>query len=167
MITGFRVNIPIKTFCGGIRVKNRLITGSGAIISGLFISIGPKIIFKLCGVKPDGSWMKCHWTGEAELGVGLLIVALGVLLLLFSSKQTRLGLSIAVALGGILVLLFPAVLIGGCPMNDMACQSVTFPALTVIGILTVIGFTLNSLFLLFSAGDPHVIEMKEMVDGQR
>lgn len=132
-------------------MKNRLITGIGAIISGLLISIGPKTIFKLCEAKPDGSWMKCHWTGEAELGVGLFIVALGVLLLIFSSKQTRLGFSVAVALAGILVILFPTVLIGGCTMKNMACQSVTFPALTAIGIFTVIGFTFNSLFLLLSA----------------
>ena len=132
-------------------MKNRLITGIGAIISGLLISIGPKTIFKLCEAEPDGSWPKCHWTGQAELGVGLLIVALGVLLLIFSSKRTRLGLSIAVALGGILVLLFPTVLIGGCAMKNMACQRVTFPALIVMGIITVIGFTFNSLFLLLSA----------------
>ena len=132
-------------------MKNRLITGIGAIISGLLIFIGPRTIFKLCEAKPDGSWMKCHWTGEAELGVGLLIVALGVLLLIFSSKRTRLGLSVAVAFAGIPVLLFPTVLIGGCMMKTMACQSVTFPALIVIGIITVIGFTFNSLFLLLSA----------------
>jgi hypothetical protein len=132
-------------------MKNRLITGISAIISGLLISIGPKTFFKFCDVKPDGSWMKCHWTGEAEFGIGLFIVVLGVLLLVFSSKQTRLGISFAVALGGILALLFPTVLIGGCAMQNMACKIVAIPVLVVISIFTAIGFTFNSLFLLISA----------------
>ncbi len=131
-------------------MKNRLFSGIGAVLSGLLISIGPQSIFKPCEAKSDGSWMLCHWTAQAEIGVGLLIVVLGVLLLTFPSQQTRLGLSIAVALAGILAILFPAVLIGGCAMKTMLCQSVTFPALQVIGVLTVAGFTVNSVFLLLA-----------------
>ncbi len=134
-------------------MKNRFITGIGAIISGLLISMGPKLIFKLCEADPDGSWAKCHWTGQAELGIGLFIIVLGLFLLIFSSKQTRLGLCIAIALAGILALLFPTVLIGGCAMKDMACQRVSFPALIIIGLITVIGFTYNTLFLLLSASN--------------
>lgn len=133
-------------------MKNRLISGIGAIISGLLVSLGPKTIFRLCEAKPDGSWMKCHWTGEAEFGIGLLIFVLGVLILTFASKQTRLGLSIAVALEGMLVLAFPAVLIGGCAMENMDCRRITFPAIIVIGTLIVISFTFNSLYLISSAG---------------
>jgi hypothetical protein len=47
----------------------------------------------------------------------------------------------------------------------MACQSVTFPALTIIGILTIIGFTFNALFLLLSIHNLQVTEKKETVDG--
>lgn len=131
-------------------MKNRLITGAGAIIAGLLISIGPKTIFKLCEAKPDSDLMKCYFTGQVELGIGLFIVTLGIFMLIFSSEQIRLGLSIAVVLAGVLVILFPGVLIGGCSMESMNCRRVTFPALTVIGIITVAGFTLNSLFLLLS-----------------
>lgn len=131
-------------------MKNRILSGIGAVLSGLLISVGPQTVFKLCEAKADGSWMKCHWTGQAELGIGLLIAVLGVLLLFFSSRQARLGLSIAVTLAGILALLIPTVLIGGCMMKTMACQSVTFPALEVIGILTVVGFAFNSAFLFLS-----------------
>lgn len=132
-------------------MKNRLITGIGAILFGLLISIGPKTIFKVCAAKPDGTWMKCHWTVQADLGVGLLIAALGVLLLIFSSESTRLGLSIAIALAGILVLLFPTALIGGCSVATMNCQRITFPALELLGSLTVFGFTFNSIFLFLAA----------------
>lgn len=129
-------------------MKNRLISGIGAILAGLLVAVGPQTIFRLCGPKPDGTWMKCHWTGQAELGVGLFIAALGVLLLVFSNEKVRLGLSLAAVLAGVLVLLLPTALIGGCSMSTMNCQRLTFPALEILGSLTVAGFTFNSVFLL-------------------
>lgn len=95
----------------------------------------------------DGRWMKCHWTGQAEIGVGILVILLGGALIFFPDNKVRLGLSIAVLLSGILALLLPHVLIGGCAMETMNCRAVTFPALTVISILTIAGFAANTVYL--------------------
>ena len=132
-------------------MKNRIVSGAGAIAAGLLISIGPQTVFKLDPQMEDGGWMTCHWTGQAELGLGLLIAALGFLLLLVHSRETRLGLSLSAALAGILVVLYPTVLIGGCSMEDMRCRLITFPALIVIGGLTIAGFAFNSVYLFLSA----------------
>jgi hypothetical protein len=131
-------------------MKNRAITGFGAVAAGLLIALGPQYIFKLCPPAEDGHFMTCHWTGCAEIGVGLLIAAFGAGLLLFSSPGTRFGLSLAIALTGILAVLLPSVLIGGCMMETMACRRVVFPTLTVIGALTIIGFAINAFYLLGS-----------------
>jgi hypothetical protein len=128
-------------------VKNRVISGAGAAIAGLLISLGPQYLFKLCSPMADGRWMKCHWTGQAEIGVGILVILLGGALIFFPDNKVRLGLSIAVLLSGILALLLPHVLIGGCAMETMNCRAVTFPALTVISILTIAGFAANTVYL--------------------
>lgn len=128
-------------------MKNRAISGVGAIAAGLLIALGPQFLFKLCAPMANGRWMKCHWTGQAEIGVGLLIAVLGLGLLLFASRETRLGLSLSIFFAGILALAFPHVLIGGCEMARMPCRAVTFPSLTVIDVLTIVGFAVNSFYL--------------------
>ncbi len=134
-------------------MKNRIVSGIGAILSGLLISLGPQFIFKACEPTAEGKWMACHWTVQAELGIGLLIAVLGVLLLVFQSQKIRFGLSVAIVLAGVLAVLFPTVLIGGCAMKTMTCRSVTFPALEAIGVLTIAGFAVNSIYLLRAEGN--------------
>jgi hypothetical protein len=92
--------------------------------------------------------MQCHWTGQAEIGAGIFVALLGGALFAFVSTKVRLGLSIALCLFGIVVLLFPGVLIGGCMMETMACRKVAFPALYLCGILTCATGAMNSLYLV-------------------
>jgi hypothetical protein len=127
-------------------MKNRIISGGAAIVSGLLIALGPQFLFKVCPVMGD-MFMKCHWTAQAEIGIGGLIAALGIALVVFANPRIRLGLTIGVVLSGILALLIPHALIGGCPMHGMACRKIAFPAITVISILLLAGMALNGLYL--------------------
>jgi hypothetical protein len=127
-------------------VKNRIISGSAVIIFGLLIALGPQFLFTVCPIMGD-MVMKCHWTAQAEIGVGALIAALGIALVLFASPQVRLGLTIGIFLSSILALLLPHTLIGGCVAHSMQCRKIAFPAITVISILLLITAALNGLYL--------------------
>jgi hypothetical protein len=128
-------------------VKNRIISGGGAVVFGLLIALGPQFLFRVCPVV-ENRFMKCHWSAQAEIGIGALIAVLGIALTLFADPRTRLGLSIAVFFSGVLTLLVPHSLIGGCSMPSMACRKIAFPSLTVIGILLLIATALNILYLI-------------------
>jgi hypothetical protein len=127
-------------------MKNRFFSGGAALVFGLLIALGPQFLFKVCPVMGD-MIMKCHWSAQAEIGVGALIAALGIGLAVFANPKTRLGLSIGIFLSGVLALLIPHGLIGGCAMHSMACRKIAFPAITVISILLLIGSALNTFYL--------------------
>jgi hypothetical protein len=133
-------------------MKNRIILGGGEIIFGLLLALGPQFLFKVCGLTADGGFMRCHWSAQAEIGVGALIAALGLAYVFFASPKTRLGLTIGVFLAAVLALLVPHVLIGGCKMHSMACRKAAFPSITVIAILLLIGTALNAWYLARKKG---------------
>jgi len=122
------------------------------IVLGLLISLGPQFLFKVCDHGEDG-YPHCHWSAQAEIGIGLLIVALGTCIIVFTDTKTRLGLIIGVFMAGIIAFAIPNFLIGGCGMLNMKCRRVAFPALTA-----------ESVFLLvFSAIILTVIAMQKPV----
>jgi len=132
-------------------MKKRII-GIVFAVLGLLISLGPQFLFKVCPVKYDPEmmeylFMKCHWTARVEIGVGALIAILGIALILFTDVKIRLGLAIAICLSGVLALLIPYVLIGGCPMHTMPCRKIAFPGITVASILLLIGAGLYTVYL--------------------
>ncbi len=85
--------------------------------------------------------MKCHWTGRAELGLGLPLLAVGVTMFFSRRRESRRNLGIVGVTLGVVTILLPTILIGVCNSPDMPCHSIMQPALTLMGIL-VIGISL-------------------------
>jgi len=81
--------------------------------------------------------MKCHWTGRAELGLALPLLAVGIMMPFSKNKGSRRMLGIAGAALGIVTILLPTELIGVCMSPDMPCLSTMKPALLLMGALVV------------------------------
>jgi hypothetical protein len=69
-------------------MKKTVISGAVVIVLGLLISLGPQFLFKVCGHGESG-FPLCHWSARAETGIGLLIVALGVCMIVFTNPKTH------------------------------------------------------------------------------
>ena len=126
-------------------MNNKIILGSFTITAGILIAFGPQFLFKVC--KSMDYFMKCHWTAQVEIGVGAVIAAMGIAIIVFNCEKIRLGLCIGLFLSGTLSLLLPHVLIGMCSMDSMPCRKITLPAITVIDILLLIDIILNIVYL--------------------
>jgi hypothetical protein len=118
-------------------MKKSVISGTIVIILGLFIALGPQFLFRACGHGEDG-FPRCHWSVQAEIGIGLLIIALGICLIVFNDTKTQLGLFIGTFLASIIALFIPHTLIGGCGSLAMQCHKVAFPALTAESVVLLV-----------------------------
>jgi hypothetical protein len=127
-------------------MKNRLIIGIVITLLGLLLAVGTQTIFPVC--EAGEKIMKCFWTGRAASGIGGVIAVVGVLLLVFGNKRTRIGLLLALIPIGIYAVLIPNVLIGVCGGAHMNCRALALPAITIIGTAVSI-FAAASAFWLF------------------
>jgi len=118
-------------------MKKSIIIGAVVIAFGLLVAFGPQFLFKVCTSHGDG-FLLCHWSAQAEIGIGLLIAALGACMIVFTDQKTHLGLLIGIFLASIIALTIPNTLIGGCGMMTMQCRKVAFPALTAESVVLLV-----------------------------
>jgi hypothetical protein len=120
--------------------------GAFLIILGILVALVPWIIFPVCEVHGDYTTtasgtkvpMTCGWTARAETGVGALIVVAGCILIARNTPETRQAVGIFTIALGVLVLLFPTVLIGMCKVATHSCRLSTLPALELLGAIIIV-----------------------------
>lgn len=125
-------------------MKNRIVFALAFILLGLLVILAPTVLFPVCESEKK---MACYYTKEAEIGIGILIAALGVVYFFLKNKSARLGIAVAEFFSAGLVLLYPLKLTGLCKMSDMACRVKTLPALIVLAVL-LLAVALGDLFFL-------------------
>ena len=115
----------------------KYIIGLLILIIGLLVLFAPFGFAHVCLPKPDGSFMKCHWMGEAVRMLGGLITALGLIFLL--CKRSRVGIAFADIGIAVCLILLETTVIGTCKNIKMACNVYTKPVILLLaGILIIL-----------------------------
>ena len=77
--------------------------------------------------------MKCYWSAQAELAVGVSLFALGILLMVSRSGEAARALSIGSMVLGAFAILIPTLLIGVCTDMTASCNLIMRPAMVLFG----------------------------------
>lgn len=145
-------------------MQNRVVSSLVYIIIGILFILFPMYILPVCPSESVnlptamqgqvehmhtgvGKIMKCFWTGRAEVGVGCLIIAIGILMLFCQKIFLRMGLSMAIACISLFALAIPTVLIGVCDNQMMRCNMGAKPALVLLSLLLFIVALVNTFYL--------------------
>lgn len=120
------------------------------VISVFFVA-GIFVIFNPCGPKSDGSWMLCHWAGNAVKGTSFVLLAISLAHILLGNSFVKIGLDIAAIPLSIFAALIPANVIPLCMMKEMRCHTVMHPAVIVVSILLIVSVSLDILSQLKKA----------------
>ena len=107
------------------------------LVLNLIFFVGIQTVFVPCEARPDGSWMTCHWAGQALIGIAAVLVVIALMHLVIPRTQVKIGLSLAVIPVSVLAFAVPDYLIDLCMMETMHCHTVMEPAVTVLSLLNV------------------------------
>ncbi len=124
-------------------MKNYNLIGAGQAVTGLLITL-VHFVFPACAdmVKTAAGTtvpMKCHWTEQAVIATGAMILIVGLLRFVFGrNAETRGTLDTATVALGAGVILFTTVLIGTCADPAHACNVGMKPANLLLGAVTMI-----------------------------
>ena len=108
------------------------------LVLNLIFFVGIQTVFAPCEARPDGSWMTCHWAGQALIGIAAALLAIAGMHLVIPRAQVKIGLSLAVIPVSVLAFAVPDHLIDLCMMETMHCHTVMEPAVTVLSLLNVL-----------------------------
>ena len=108
------------------------------LVLNLIFFVGIQTVFAPCEARPDGSWMTCHWAGQALIGIAAALLAIAGMHLVIPRAQVKIGLSLAVIPVSVLAFAVPDHLIDLCMMETMHCHTVMESAVTVLSLLNVL-----------------------------
>ena len=100
---------------------------AGLLILNALALVGSRTFFKPCAASEDGSFMACHWAGQAVFGLTIIATILCAMCLLVRNSDGKAGLLAAMLPVSAVSMLMPGGLIRLCMMPDMRCRAVMQP----------------------------------------
>ena len=119
--------------------ENRKITWTVwlQILIGAVFTIGMLTFLKPCGPKEDGTWMNCHYAGQALLAAAAVMLIVGLAGIAVRRRTGKICLAAAQIVLAILVFAVPGQ-IGLCMMPEMRCRAVMRPGASVFAVLMIL-----------------------------
>ena len=107
-------------------------------VFSLLLSLGVMTVFSACGMKEDGTWMRCHGAQNVvELG-GFVLFFLFSFGAILKSRSLRLFLYAAGVIGAAALFFVPGDIMPLCMMKTMRCHTVFQPFVRLVSAVIVV-----------------------------
>lgn len=105
-----------------------------ALLSVLLV-FGVLTVFGACGMKDDGTWMKCHGAQTTVAKLGGAMTALFLLAALLRNRALKTILYGLGIVGSVVVFLIPETIMPMCMMRTMRCYTVMQPFVRIMAVM--------------------------------
>ncbi|MCR5558952.1 MAG: DUF4418 family protein [Schwartzia sp.] len=107
-------------------------------VFSLLLSLGVMTVFSACGMKEDGTWMRCHGAQNVvELG-GFILFFLFSFAAILKSRSLKLFLFAAGVIGAAALFFVPGDIMPLCMMKTMRCHTVFQPFVRLVSAVIVV-----------------------------
>ncbi len=118
-----------------MRKPGRILVKLVPTVLCLLLAAGSVTVFSACGMKEDGTWMRCHSTQDTVVLCAFILSA--VLLFHAFLHQRILGIILNVTgmAGAVAIFLIPGTLMPMCMMHTMRCYTLFQPFVRIMSVL--------------------------------
>ncbi len=120
----------------------RLLPDLAPTLLSLLLALGVSTVFSACGVKEDGTWMRCHGVQNTVTLLAAAMTALLALRVFMKREMLRAVFSVIALIGAVLCCLLPGTLQPLCMLHTMRCYTVMTPFVRILSVLIAILCTL-------------------------
>lgn len=117
-------------------MKEKRLSAAGVVLPvlGLLLLIGAGTFLRPCG-HDDEAVSTCYWAGRMIMGLGAVLTAQALGLVLFRDAAARCTLALSMIPVTVLSIWTPGGLIRLCLMDSMRCNSIMRPGVMVISFI--------------------------------
>jgi len=105
-------------YIGGVMKKRFNFISFVPVVPSLMLVVGVLTVFGACGMKEDGTWMRCHAVQNDLVILGIITTGL-FLLGAFGKKMIRIIANLLGTIGSVGIFLLPGIIKPMCMVNTM------------------------------------------------
>ncbi len=104
-------------------------------VLALLLALGVNTVFSACGVKEDGTWMRCHSVQDTVTVLAIVLTGLLTLRLFLKNRGAQIILAVLALLLCAGIMLVPEVLMPLCMLHTMRCYTLMMPFVRILAAL--------------------------------
>ncbi len=105
---------------------------------GIILAVGVLTVFSACGLKDDGTWMRCHTVQNLVAAGGGALALLFAAAAFVKSKRARIMFHLLGVLCAVVIFLLPGPLLPLCMVKTMRCYTVMQPFVRIMSVAVMI-----------------------------